>query len=53
MDVSENGEIMFRVSNDGVVEFFSIEDGRGLAAYDRAGHYPSATRFTLVDTYAR
>ena len=53
MDVSENGEVMFRVGNDGVVEFFSIEDGRGLAAYDLKLDITRAQRVSpLVDTYA-
>jgi phosphate transport system permease protein len=53
MDVSENGEVMFRVGNDGVVEFFSIDDGRGLAAYDLKLNITQAQRVSpLVDTYA-
>ena len=53
MDVSENGEVMFRIGNDGVVEFFSIEDGRGLAAYDLKLDITRAQRVSpLVDTYA-
>ena len=30
IDVSENGEVIFRASADGFIEFFSIEDGRVL-----------------------
>jgi phosphate transport system permease protein len=53
MDVSENGEVMFRIGNDGVVEFFSIDDGRGLAAYDLKLNITQAQRVSpLVDTYA-
>lgn len=53
MDVSENGEVMFRIGNDGVVEFFSIDDGRGLAAYDLKLNITHAQRVSpLVDTYA-
>lgn len=53
IDVSENGEVIFRASADGFIEFFSIEDGRVLRAYNLNKSIKSARRVSpLVDTYA-
>ncbi|MEC7420431.1 MAG: ABC transporter permease subunit [Pseudomonadota bacterium] len=53
VDVSENGEAMVRISETGIVEFFSVADGSGIAAYDLGSTIVKAKRLSpLVDTYA-
>ena len=53
VDVSENGEAMVRISETGIVEFFSVADGSGIAAYDLGSTIVRAKRLSpLVDTYA-
>lgn len=53
VDVSENGEAMVRISETGIVEFFSVADGSGIAAFDLGRTIVKAKRLSpLVDTYA-
>ena len=44
---------MVRISETGIVEFFSVADGSGIAAYDLGSTIVKAKRLSpLVDTYA-
>lgn len=53
VDVSENGEVLLRLSADGIVEFYDSESGRGIAGYDLGTTLTRAQRvYPTVDLYA-
>ena len=53
VDVSENGEVLLRVSDTGLVEFYSSETGVPVAAFNLGIKVQRAQRvYPLVDTYA-
>ncbi len=60
VDISESGEVALRISTDGVIEFYEVQQGTPLAAYDlgvpisKAQRvYPTLNRYALLDTTNR
>jgi len=56
VDISESGEVAMRFASDGIIEFFDLQQGQPLAAYDlgtpvvRAQRiYPSLNMYALLD----
>ena len=53
VDVSENGEVLFRLSHDGIVEFYQAETGRPIAGFNLGRNVRLAQRvYPTVDLYA-
>lgn len=53
VDISENGEVVSRFSNNGIVEFYDQASGRALAGFDLGLQIRSIHRvYPLVDLYA-
>ena len=53
VDISENGEVVSRFSNTGIVEFYDQASGRALAGFDLGLQIRSIHRvYPLVDLYA-
>lgn len=53
VDVSENGEVLLRISADGVVEFFNADSGQVVAAFSLGMELKSVSRiYPTVDHYA-
>lgn len=53
VDISENGEVVSRFSNDGIVEFYDQASGRAVAGFDLGLQVRSIERvYPLVDLYA-
>jgi phosphate transport system permease protein len=53
VDVSENGEVMLRVSAEGIVEFYAADSGQPISAYNLGTAIKQIQRvYPLVDLYA-
>lgn len=53
VDVSENGDVLLRISDDGIIEFYDQSVGTPIAAFDLEQRIVSADRvYPRVDLYA-